>query len=442
MVELQKAIEELRKLPQRYGRYEKYYDGEHGLAFATDKFTNAFGSLFREFSLNLCPAVVDAVKDKLIITDFKVEEGSNEVTRKAWQIWQLNKMPARSIEVHKEALKTGDAYVIVWPDELGNVRLYPQKSSSCTVFYDSENPGKIIYAAKLWLEDSRFRINLFYPDRVEKYESNSTSKIMTSLYQMDEIKGWSLKDEVKNIYGQVPVFHFANNSDIGCFGQSELKQAIHIQDALNKSVLDMMVAMEFQAYRQRWASGIEIEYDKDGKPIPPFQAGVSHLWISENPDAKFGDFAAADLEQFLKVKESFRIDMAATTGTPLHYFMLSGAGSGFPQSGFSLLKQETRFINKVRDRQQAFGAIWDDVMTFALRLAETEARVFTEWEDPAPLSEKERLENLLLKKDLGVSEKQLMTEAGYGETDIENIQREKDAVLDAAARAFNSGEEF
>ncbi|MFH4276153.1 hypothetical protein WAJ11_21305, partial [Acinetobacter baumannii] len=49
MVELQKAIEELRKLPQRYGRYEKYYDGEHGLAFATDKFTNAFGSLFREF---------------------------------------------------------------------------------------------------------------------------------------------------------------------------------------------------------------------------------------------------------------------------------------------------------------------------------------------------------------------------------------------------------
>ncbi|MCV4784715.1 phage portal protein, partial [Escherichia coli] len=85
------------------------------------------------------PAVVDAVKDKLIITDFKVEEGSNEVTRKAWQIWQLNKMPARSIEVHKEALKTGDAYVIVWPDELGNVRLYPQKSSSCTVFYDSEN---------------------------------------------------------------------------------------------------------------------------------------------------------------------------------------------------------------------------------------------------------------------------------------------------------------
>jgi hypothetical protein len=31
---------------------------------------NAFGSLFREFALNLCPAVVDAVREKLKITSF------------------------------------------------------------------------------------------------------------------------------------------------------------------------------------------------------------------------------------------------------------------------------------------------------------------------------------------------------------------------------------
>jgi hypothetical protein len=46
------------------------YNGDHDLAFATEKFANTFGSLFREFALNLCPAVCDAIGDKLKIEGF------------------------------------------------------------------------------------------------------------------------------------------------------------------------------------------------------------------------------------------------------------------------------------------------------------------------------------------------------------------------------------
>jgi hypothetical protein len=60
---------------------------------------------------------------------------------------------------------------------------------------------------------------------------------------------------VPNPYGVVPVFHFANNADLGMTGRSELEAAMPVQDGLNKSVLDMLVAMEFSAYRQRWAAG-------------------------------------------------------------------------------------------------------------------------------------------------------------------------------------------
>ncbi|MBK8305442.1 MAG: phage portal protein [Chloracidobacterium sp.] len=217
----------------------------------------------------------------------------------------------------------------------------------------------------------------------------------------------------------MPVFHFANNADIGQLGRSELEAAIPVQDGLNKSVLDMLVAMEFAAYRQRWAAGIEVEYDKDGKTVAPFKAGVEHLWIANDPSAKFGDFEAAQLEQFLKVKDGFRVDIASVTGTPLHY-LLQNTG-GFP-SGESLKKAETRFLAKVRDRQTSFGQVWADVMEFALRIeGRKTARLITEWEDPAPMSEREVLENILLKKQIGLPVEQALLEAGYGEADVKEM---------------------
>ena len=74
---IEQAIENLRSAAVRVERPERYYDGRHDLRFATEKFENTFGTLFREFALNLCPAVCDALKDKLRITGFSVESVGN-----------------------------------------------------------------------------------------------------------------------------------------------------------------------------------------------------------------------------------------------------------------------------------------------------------------------------------------------------------------------------
>lgn len=444
----------IRRFQDRFDGYrktERYYNGTHDLRFATEKFQNTFGDLFREFALNLCPAVVDAVRDKLIVTEFGVETGGQELADEAWRIWQANRMPTRAGQVHKEAVMNGDGYVIVWPDAAGRVTIYPNRASTCTAVYDEETPGRILWAAKQWkTADNRFRLNLYYPDRIERY----IAKADESLRAGDPLRRLSIMPTdpaaylpmdgdgnpiVANPYGVVPVFHFANNADISMCGRSELASAIPIQDALNKSVLDMMVAMEFASYRQRWASGIEIEYDeKTGEPIPPFKAGIERLWITENGEAKFGDFEATDLKQFLDVKQGFRTDMASVTGTPVWYFMHTEGD--FP-SGEAIKKSETRFINKVRDRQETFGQVWEDVMSFALAIENKGGtRLFAKWEDPEPVSESERLSNLVMKQQLGVSDEQLMMEAGYGAADIKRIFEEKQAARDRAVASFNAGE--
>jgi len=113
----------------------------------------------------------------------------------------------------------------------------------------------------------------------------------------------------------------------------------------------------------------------------------------------------------------------------------------FP-SGEALRKSETRFTKKVRDRQESFGQVWEDVMAFALLIEGTKGvRLFAEWADPAPLSEKEALENILLKQDIGISDEQALTEAGYGESDIKKMIKAKEERAKAAAREFNAGED-
>jgi hypothetical protein len=385
--DIELALTNFRINGPRYGRFERYYDGKHDLAFATEKFQNTFGTLFREFALNLCPVVCDAVRDKLRITGFGADETPDA-------IWRRNRMGTRAGEVHKEALRAGDAYLIVWPDASGRAMLFPNRAANISVVYDDESAGRIEWAAKYWIAaDKHIRLNLFYPDRVEKYVSKDPSE-----GALPDAKGFLPEETIANPYGVVPVFHFANNADVGSLGRSELEAAIPIQDGLNKSVLDMLVAMEFSAYRQRWAAGIEIEFDSEGKQIAPFKAGVEHLWMSENPQATFGDFAAADLEQFLKVKDSFRIDIASVTGTPLHYFLQESRGFA---SGVSLRQNETRFNAKVRDRQESFGQVWSDALTLALAIeGQTAPDLTPQWEDPAALSQKELLEERILEKEV------------------------------------------
>lgn len=486
--DIEKAITNLRSKSARYAKSERYYDGDHDLAFATEKFQNTFGTLFREFALNLCPVICDAVRDKLRVTGFSVDsvgsprvnEGQSQANGAggkvdatnprvalthvpaadsialdmvARRIWQRNRMATRSGELHKEALKCGDAYMIVWPNKFGEAIFYPNKAANVTVAHDEDAPGRIAWAAKAWrTDDKHIRLNLFYPDRIEKYVSKTESegtlpdaadfepfgdagragrgdaaiKPRTSGDFPSSLRlPITASDSViPNPYGVVPVFHYANNADIGLTGRSELEAATPVQDGLNKSVLDMLVAMEFAAFRQRWAAGIEVDFDADGKAIAPFKAGVDHIWIAGSSDAKFGDFDSADLDQFLKVKDSFRVDMACVTGTPLHYFLQNTGGL---PSGESLKKAETRFLSKVRNRQENFGQVWADAMAFALMIEGRgrDIRLITTWEDPAPMSDREFLENILLKKQIGLSVQRALVEAGYGEADVEQMVVDK-----------------
>lgn len=463
MGDIKWALDLLQARQYNYALYADYYAGNHKLAFATEKFTNVFGSLIKAFADNLCRKVVNTVRNKLKVIGFSSETDAagkavspetDQLAKAAWDIWRANRMDQQSKQVHTEALKSGDAYVIVWPDEAGEPIIYPQEAQQVVVEYDTERPGTILKAAKAWCDNEyKWRLNLYYPDRLEKYATVkpiSTAGYATTPPAMPLTEGsympLSIPNEpwpVPNDYGRVPVFHFANDAAIGKVGQSELVDAIPLQNALNKSICDMMIAGEFVSFPQRWATGLEVVLDPStGKPIPPFIPGVDRLWTVAAPDAKFGEFAGADPSKFIATQEGFRVEIGRVCDIPEHYLL---GGSEYP-SGEAMKTADDPLVSKIKDRHTSWGNVWEDILSFALQITgKSGVRLSCLWEDATPRNDKESVETLVIKKDIGVSNRQLQREAGYTDLEIEKMEEEKadeqESLGESLLTAFDQGGE-
>lgn len=436
-----------------YRLRQQYYDGRHRLAFATDEFRSAFGTLFSAFALNLCPTVVDSVADRLQVVGFSApaaEGGESGESPAAEAIWADSRMDVQAGHVHVEALVKGSAYVIVWPDEGGWPTLYPQTAEEVVVRYDAGRPGRALYALKAWrADDGRYRVTAYYPDRIERYVTRAKADgipekpdTLAEIGPGDVPEGEDATPVVANPYGRVPVFHFASNARVGSVGRSELDDVIPVQDGLNKSILDLLVAGEAQGLPQRWATGVESPINPTTGDKERLMMRPGEIFTTGGDAARLGQFEAADLRQLVEVKREFAADVARVSGTPLHTLLLSG---DWP-SGEALKTAEARLVRKCRDRIASFGPVWAEAMDFALGIAEQvpDAGLRTQWESPETrVSEREQAETAIAKQAAGVPRRQTWREMGYSEEQIEQMEaeyeEERAKSAELAGRAFDRG---
>lgn len=439
------AVKETKNRAKTVLLMQDYYKGEHRAAFATDKWETAFGQVFRRFRDNLCPAVVDSKSDRLQLSGFDC--GDDSTNAKAADIWKANRMDRRSGEVHTGSLRDGDAFVIVWPGADGQPIFYPQRAERMAARWSEDQPGLVEIASKLWPQDpwedkTFWRLTLYYPDRIERY---ITRNALEGKYPdvPEKPDAWQEYEDdgpyvATNEYGVVPVFAWSNNASTGEYGRSELADVVPLQDALNKTIADSLVAGEFAALPQRWATGLDVVVGPDGEPVEvPFEAGIDRIWSNPNPNGRFGQFDPANMQQFVSTADGYRAEIARVSRTPLHYLLLSG---NFP-SGEALRAAEAPLMAVIRDRQTGFGNTWEDAMSFALTIAGAAPdSISATWVDTTSVSEKEKLDGLVLKKDLGVPDKTIWSEMGYDDDQIEDFESEAESRREMAAAAFAGGQ--
>jgi hypothetical protein len=420
-----------------YDRLDSYYNGEHGLRFASMDFKLAFAQRFGKYAENFCGVVVDAVEERLDVEGFRFpgqdEKDPDAADPDAWQIWQDNQLDAASQIAHTEALVKGIVYVLV-----GQYERIAGRSPAITV----EDPCEAIveYAPgsnertvgmKRWDDPGvqRSYATLYYPDRIEKWQTVVRSGAnQYGAWAVAETDRWEKRTvdgepwPITNKLGVVPLVALVNRPRLRGEGRSEIADIIPVQDAINKLATDELVTSDTSSFPQKWATGIEIPVDPEtGKSVEPWRTAVDRFMSTSVENAKFGQFEAATLDGYISAIEQKIRAIISISGTPFHYFMQHG---GQPPSGQSLRGSETRLVRKARRKQRHFGEGWEEVMRLAFKaLGSPKADVLdneTKWADPESLTESEHIDALTKKRaGLQVPLKQLWEDAGYSPTQRE-----------------------
>lgn len=429
-------IEWMRKLEKQLNTEQKalstfsdYYEGKHPLAFATPKFRDAFGLNFREFADNWCDLVVDAVEERLNVEGFRL--GANDGDKRAWKIWQANQLDADSQICHTEALIHGRCFALVWdnPDDPKTPAITIEHPREMTVATAAGNRRHRRAAMKRWVDDTGYVFGTLYlPDGIYKFRSGQ--KLRGSTIPTTTPTSWKEREvgneawPLPNPLGVVPVVPFHNRPRLLLPGVSEIAKVIPVQNAINKLVMDMIVASEFGAAPQRWATGLEVPRDpQTGQPVEVFKAALDRLWTSKATTTQFGQFAPTDLSNFVKAIELLVQHVASQTRTPPHYFYLSGQ---FP-SGESIKSAETGLVAKTRRKMRHFGESWEEVLRLgflvigdARRARVTDSE--TIWADPESRSESEHTDAVIKLKALNVPDEILWERAGFSPKEIERMK--------------------
>ena len=306
--------------------------------------------------------VVDAIAERLYVQGVDSTVGEPADAR-AWEMLQNNRIDADQRDVYTEAFIAGVSYVSVAGTD-DTVRITPE---TCLEVTHEAAPGDrraVLAALKLLPSQSLggWLVELYTPALVAVWEAVYKDGRRTPLHDGARAP-WAGPLIVQNPLGEVPFVPFENRPTAATPGLSELDELIPILQRIQELELAKLIGTYSITFPQKWATGLLVERDADGNPLPPFESGPMRLWAVEDKETKFGAFPAGDIGQYLRAIGDEVGELAAISRVPSYYLVQSDLAN--PPSAESLIVSETGLVAKCLDRQRSFGESWEQVVRLA-----------------------------------------------------------------------------
>lgn len=384
---------------QEYSLREAYFEGDHMLPQGDLRYMRALGHLRRLAPTNYIGLITTTPVERMQVQGFRFGDPGT-ADDDAAEIWSNSDMDLQSHTIHMNAAKYGVAYALVSPPRPGEK--YPTITSEdprCSIVYrDPTRPTKALAGLRMWEDEILGRILavLYLPEGaygfIGPYVYQTQGFTITDLKerllnQMPSGAGFQRAGFVANPPSaqEVALTEYVWRPDTGPIPQGECGRDVRIiQDRINQTIFQRMCISHFQAYKQRWATGISLPKPQKGqtKGDPPFDPGFDTLWGVSDEKAKFGEFSATDITQILEAVRDDIGDIAALTKTPAHYLM----GKMANISGETLTQAESGLVSKTQIRMSSMGWSHERVMKLCFAWMDDDRAVSPQaavlWENP------------------------------------------------------------
>lgn len=326
----------LRRLDEERTRRAEVYDAYRELvadvhpdvesAETSEKFRRMAGLS----TTNLMGLAAEATAERMSVEGIRIGD-EPEADKDAWKIWKDSDFDAGSDEAIAAALICERSFVSVSPPkDGGSPRLSYEDPAQVVLAYSPE--GERIAALKVfgdeWTGDTFG--TLYTPQYVVRMQRKGDDGMANPLdpYRwLARTMPRGAQAVTKNPLGEVPFFELQNRP-LGEI-RSELAPLVLPQRLLNQTMFNIQAIAEYGAFRQKWATGIEVPRNPEtGQPIAPYEAHITKLMVAEGPDAKFGDFNATDLKPHLDLAREIAGHMARISRLPATYFMTEVSNVG------------------------------------------------------------------------------------------------------------------
>jgi hypothetical protein len=415
----------------------RYLDGDHVLPFMPNQRAQAAYQAMAERSIdNWLPLVSDTFVKRLFVEGYRPSNTLDNA--KPWEYWQANRLDARQTIVHRGAIEYGEAYVLVLPGTKKGEKtpiIKPLLPTNSIAFYrDEDDEWPYIAARRLTDKLDGTRVLEVYDEKsVYTFEQAAEYTVPGENdgagRPTKEQPDWAPVSKSDHNLGVVPFVRFRESLDERHVGL--IYPLIPDQERINEIVFAIHMALQYSVFRQRYVTGVALPEDDAGNPINPFQAGANTLWVSEDSETKFGEFAQTMIDGHLQAYQKAVQTLAAHAQIDPN--LLTGDVINVSSEALGSLQDST--TQRLNIYKMIFGEAWEQVFRLAAtaagdtKAAEDESAQ-ARWRDDSSHEFLTTVQGLaMLVEKLGVPEQPLWPKVpGFSDQDIQ-------AWTEAAAKA-------
>jgi hypothetical protein len=323
---LRRLDEERTRRAEVYAAYRELVEDVHPLPESTET-SQKFARMAGLSTTNLMGLAAEATAERMSVEGIRIGD-EPEADKDAWRIWKDSDFDAGSDEAIAAALICERSFVSVSPPKNGeNPRLNYEDPSQVVLAYSPE--GERIAALKVfgdeWTGDTFG--TLYTPGFVVRMTQRGDGDPFGPSRWLARQMPNGAQAVTRNPLGEVPFFELQNRP-LGEI-RSELAPLVLPQRLLNQTMFNVQAIAEYGAFRQKWATGIEVPRDPaTGEPVAPYAANIASLFVAEGSDARFGDFNATDLKPHLDLAREIAGHMARISRLPATYFLTDVSNVG------------------------------------------------------------------------------------------------------------------